>query len=85
MKVFDYRCNECDTVFEKFIKSEEDKIYCPTCNSVKLQKLVGATKFVMRQSDLMSKVPGGFKSILNHHAKRAGSLNKIETGGLGEV
>jgi len=44
MPVFEYRCNNCDTKFEVLHKShkDEDKIYCPECNSVDNKKLFSA-------------------------------------------
>lgn len=84
MKVFDFHCNNCSSQFEKFVNNN-DVIQCDDCGSTDVTKLIGGAKFISRQSNLMSKVPGGFKSILNHQAKQAGSLNKIDTGGLGEI
>ncbi|MGH9342100.1 MAG: FmdB family zinc ribbon protein [Acidobacteriota bacterium] len=40
MPIFEYRCQKCETVFERIIfRASEDEILCPSCRSVQVEKL----------------------------------------------
>ena len=38
MPMFEYRCGECKSKFEKLVRGNE-KVTCPECGSARLQKL----------------------------------------------
>jgi len=42
MPLFEYKCNDCNTVFEILHKSSEkrDDIFCPKCKSANSEKLI---------------------------------------------
>ncbi|MCX7944396.1 MAG: zinc ribbon domain-containing protein [Deltaproteobacteria bacterium] len=40
MPIYEYRCRSCNSVFEEFVRSREQKILCPNCNSQDLLKLM---------------------------------------------
>lgn len=44
MPIYDYRCKECNTVFDVFHKGKEveEDIVCPKCGSTKYVKLMSA-------------------------------------------
>lgn len=44
MRVFDFYCNECDNLFEKFVSSgqTEKKMECPYCGSTNTEKRLSA-------------------------------------------
>jgi putative FmdB family regulatory protein len=39
MPIHEYRCEECDHVFETLVRSDADVPRCPTCRTIKLTKL----------------------------------------------
>ena len=47
MPTYAYKCEECDTKFEYFHKTQEniEDVNCPTCNSTSLKKLVTSANF----------------------------------------
>ena len=42
MPIFEYKCNDCNTMFEVLHKSKENKdnVFCPKCKSVNHKKLL---------------------------------------------
>ena len=39
MPIFEYKCRDCNSVFEKLINGNmEDEIICPECNSKNIEK-----------------------------------------------
>lgn len=44
MPIYEYKCNECEEVFELLTTSAEDsqKVQCPKCNSENVKKLMSA-------------------------------------------
>ena len=42
MPIHEYRCDDCETEFEKIILGEPDRIECPDCASQSTQRLVSA-------------------------------------------
>ena len=45
MPIYEYKCETCDTCFEKLVFSEGEEICCPCCNSRKTTKLMSAGCF----------------------------------------
>ncbi|PHR27104.1 MAG: hypothetical protein COA36_10065 [Desulfotalea sp.] len=45
MPIYEYKCNDCDTVFELLTTSSnnENKIHCSKCNSENVTKLISAS------------------------------------------
>jgi putative FmdB family regulatory protein len=39
MPIYDYQCCECHQIFEKLV-SNSTQVSCPTCSSIRLNKLV---------------------------------------------
>ena len=39
MPIFEYRCQACETSFEKLLRSS-DKVDCPACGSRRVEKLI---------------------------------------------
>jgi putative FmdB family regulatory protein len=42
MPIFEYRCEKCDTKFEKIVFNRSEEIVCPKCGSVQVQKLLSS-------------------------------------------
>ncbi len=43
MPIYEYKCNECETAFEKFVRNEEtDEIVCPNCRSKLVEKQISS-------------------------------------------
>ncbi|MCZ6486021.1 MAG: zinc ribbon domain-containing protein [Acidobacteria bacterium] len=40
MPIFEYRCNDCKTNFEKIVLSSSTPSECPNCNSNRVEKLL---------------------------------------------
>ncbi|HOB90544.1 MAG: zinc ribbon domain-containing protein [Bacillota bacterium] len=39
MPIFEYKCNQCGNKFEKLVRSSNEQIACPSCNSEDVRKL----------------------------------------------
>ncbi|MGI5835476.1 MAG: FmdB family zinc ribbon protein [Chloroflexota bacterium] len=42
MPIYDYRCSDCGQVVEVLIRSSSDPVRCPSCDSLKMEKLPSA-------------------------------------------
>jgi putative FmdB family regulatory protein len=42
MPIFEYRCNDCETKFEKIVLSRSSDIQCPDCSSAHVEKLLSS-------------------------------------------
>lgn len=38
MPLFIYKCLDCESSFEELVRSSDEKVNCPKCNSEKVQK-----------------------------------------------
>ncbi len=48
MPIYEYHCDNCDTTFEKLIRSISKKpqeIHCPTCESIDVERLISSVAF----------------------------------------
>ncbi len=52
MPIYDYRCEECGTVYDVFHKVREvvEDIVCPSCHSPRHVRLISAPQFSMGKS-----------------------------------
>lgn len=69
MPIFEFRCLECGSLFEKiFLNSDEmADIACPECNSRTFERVVSRTNHVMGSG------PGGKKTTLTTKSCGAGN------------
>jgi putative FmdB family regulatory protein len=37
MPIFEYRCESCDTKFEKLVRRADEHVECPSCKASKLE------------------------------------------------
>jgi putative FmdB family regulatory protein len=53
MPIFEYRCEKCDSEFEKLVfgSAESADIHCPVCDSPSVEQLYSAFSGVARGSD----------------------------------
>lgn len=42
MPIFEYECAKCGRLFEELVMSPSQKVACPSCGSVKIDKLISA-------------------------------------------
>jgi len=59
MPIYEYRCKDCDTVFETFVSSisDADKVICKKCESKNVAKQIST--FASRLSGSSSEAPAG--------------------------
>ena len=55
MPIFEYRCDDCDTRFEKIAFREPDVVECPDCTGSRTLKLISA--FAVARQDSSTAVP----------------------------
>ncbi|WP_461209815.1 FmdB family zinc ribbon protein [Desulfocurvus sp. DL9XJH121] len=48
MPIYEYRCKECEQIFEEWQKSHEDlKVNCPVCGA-EAERIISNTSFVLK-------------------------------------
>ena len=59
MPIYEYRCRDCDTVFETFVSSisESDKVVCKKCESKDVEKQIST--FASNVSGSTNAAPAG--------------------------
>lgn len=40
MPIYEFKCENCNTIFETFLLKSEEKVFCPNCKSEKVVKLM---------------------------------------------
>lgn len=40
MPIYEFECKNCGITFETFLVKSEEKVFCPTCKSEKVVKLI---------------------------------------------
>ncbi len=53
MPIFEYKCKDCNTVFEVFhkVKENKDDVFCPKCKSKNYVKLISTFSSFGSESD----------------------------------
>jgi putative FmdB family regulatory protein len=78
MPLYDFKCNDCETIFEVQCKiSEKDSPHaCPSCSSVKTNSVfLSAPRLGDSIALGINEKQRGFKEVLNKiHKKTAGSI-----------
>jgi putative FmdB family regulatory protein len=47
MPLFEYRCEGCDSTFERIVfAGDQEKITCPCCNGENVEKLMSCASFI---------------------------------------
>jgi len=46
MPIYDYRCRQCGTVSEVFLRSSNSEVRCPHCSSEDVEKLLSASYMI---------------------------------------
>ena len=59
MPIYEYRCKDCDTVFETFVSSiaDADKVECKKCGKKNVEKQISS--FTSRLSGSSNNAPAG--------------------------
>jgi len=40
MPIYEYRCQDCETAFEKLVRAFREDVSCPECGSASLERLL---------------------------------------------
>ena len=69
MPIFEFRCLECNNLFEKIFLSSNEKVdmECPQCRSKTFERVVSTTNYVMGAG------PGGKKPKITEKSCAPGS------------
>lgn len=75
MALYDYKCNECEHIFERFDRMSESGIVreCPECKSMNTARFYGIDTGLMAiPPDRLGrmKVPEGFREVLRNIADK---------------
>lgn len=72
MPVYDYKCRNCDHVFDKFTniskRKEPESQSCPNCGEMEVELALGLSSIVSGVS-LKDKRPDGFREVLKNIKK----------------
>ncbi|PYV37177.1 MAG: zinc ribbon domain-containing protein [Acidobacteria bacterium] len=58
MPIYEYRCLECGTVFEKIVSLHIKSVNCQSCQSERVEKLFSAFAVQVHGSPSFDSVPG---------------------------
>jgi putative FmdB family regulatory protein len=42
MPIYEYRCEDCETAFEKLVRAFRDEVACPECGSGSVERLLSS-------------------------------------------
>jgi putative FmdB family regulatory protein len=57
MPIYEYRCEECETAFEKLVRAFRESVSCPECGSAAVERLLST--FALSSSSGSSTSRGG--------------------------
>ncbi|MCS7150030.1 MAG: zinc ribbon domain-containing protein [Caldimicrobium sp.] len=81
MPIFEFRCSDCEEVFEVLLKSKEEVsgVTCKVCGSTKIERLMSVVNSIIGSS---SKGSGGDKPrIAESHTCPSGTCTHLELPG----
>ena len=55
MPIYEYRCNECEREFERYVSAASAPVECPACQSARVMRRLS----VVSRLNLSSAVPAG--------------------------
>ena len=81
MPIFEFKCIQCNEVFEFLFLSEEDKkeMKCPKCSSEDLERVMSTTNFSVKGSSSATSQPS-----MSCRTCGSGSCGTIEIPGRGD-
>jgi len=61
MPIYEYKCNDCGTVFEQIIlsKHNKEKVACTKCGSSKVQKTISAASLKLSSHSTPNSISSG--------------------------
>ena len=59
MPLYEYRCRECQTAFEKYVRAWGEPVSCPSCASASVEKLLSTFAFAAADGSFSSAAGGG--------------------------
>ncbi len=59
MPIYEYRCKDCGGISEFIVFGKDDEVYCRSCNSQDLEKLLSAHNTTSSGSSFTSGPPAG--------------------------
>jgi len=69
MPIFEYKCSDCGSVFEKLVRGS-DPVTCPACNSANVAKMISAAVLhgcVTSHDTACASCQGGMCSSCEHN------------------
>ncbi len=51
MPIFEYRCEDCQQVFETLVRKSDEQVLCSSCGSGQLEKQLSAPSLLSTQAD----------------------------------
>jgi putative FmdB family regulatory protein len=61
MPIFEYRCVECGSLFEKIVNAPDERVHCKKCQSLRVEKMLSVFAVVnaSRSASLLEPGPCG--------------------------
>ena len=72
MPLFEFKCRECGTTFEKIVPSSTTKVACKKCESPKVEKLLSVFAVGASSRSSAPVEPGPAAPVALHNAECAG-------------
>ena len=64
MPIYEYKCKECDHIFEILVlKRDDQQVACPNCNNKHVEKLLSSTNCRSNSSGIGASSSRGFKGF----------------------
>lgn len=68
MKIFDYRCDSCGKTIEKMVKTADDVVYCPVCETI-MTRLLSAPPVIFKGEGWCKPDGGRSRTIIDNSGK----------------
>jgi putative FmdB family regulatory protein len=52
MPIYEFSCKECSSVFEVLVRSQNEKVSCPSCNGTEVSKLFSTFAVASREGSM---------------------------------
>jgi putative FmdB family regulatory protein len=72
MPIFEYRCQDCGTRFEKLIRGESTEVLCPGCGKERVEKQLSTFAAHSGSASTPAPMPGGCASGMCPHPNLCG-------------
>lgn len=66
MPIYEYKCQLCDTEFERLVFGSEPEVECPHCNGKEVKRLMSAVAFKCNGNFVSTASSGGCSGCASH-------------------